>query len=58
VTQALVADLVPEEDRARAYAALFWVTNLGFAAAMTSAGFLAQSAFTAMRLAPEELRGR
>jgi MFS family permease len=48
VTQALVADLVPEEDRARAYAALFWVTNLGFAAAMTSAGFLAQSAFTAI----------
>jgi MFS family permease len=43
VTQALVADLVPEEDRARAYAALFWVSNLGFAAAMTSAGFLAQS---------------
>ena len=29
VTQALVADLVPEEDRARAYAALFWVSNLG-----------------------------
>jgi len=48
VTQALVADLVPEEDRARAYAALFWVSNLGFAAAMTSAGFLAQSAFTAI----------
>jgi MFS family permease len=48
VTQALVADLVPEEDRARAYAALFWVSNLGFAAAMTGAGFLAQSAFTAI----------
>jgi MFS family permease len=48
VTQALVADLVPEVDRARAYAALFWVSNLGFAAAMTSAGFLAQSAFTAI----------
>src|ERR1700761_6483399 len=48
VTQALVADLVPERDRARAYAALFWVSNLGFAAAMTSAGFLAQSAFTAI----------
>lgn len=48
VTQALVADLVSEADRARAYAALFWVTNLGFAAAMTSAGFLAQSSFTAI----------
>jgi MFS family permease len=48
VTQALVADLVPEEDRAPAYAALFWVSNLGFAAAMTSAGFLAESSFTAI----------
>jgi MFS family permease len=48
VTQALVADLVGEEDRARAYSALFWVSNLGFAVAMTSAGFLAQSAFTAI----------
>jgi len=48
VTQALVADLVSEDDRARAYAALFWVSNLGFAVAMTSAGFLAQSAFTAI----------
>jgi MFS family permease len=46
VTQALVADLVAEEDRARAYAVLFWVSNLGFAAAMTSAGFLAESGFT------------
>lgn len=48
VTQALVADLVAEEDRARAYAALFWVSNLGFAAAMTGAGFVAQSSFTAI----------
>jgi len=48
VTQALVADLVSEEDRARAYAALFWVSNLGFAVAMTSAGLVAQSAFTAI----------
>jgi len=50
VTQALVADLVVEEDRARAYAVLFWVSNLGFAVAMTSAGFLAQSGFTALFL--------
>jgi MFS family permease len=48
VTQALVADLVAEEHRARAYAVLFWVSNLGFAAAMMSAGFLAQSSFTAI----------
>jgi hypothetical protein len=48
VTQALVAGLVAEQDRARGSAALFWVSNLGFAAVMTSAGFLAQSAFTAI----------
>jgi MFS family permease len=45
VTQALVADLVAEQDRVRAYAALFWVSNLGFAVAMASAGFLAQTGF-------------
>lgn len=48
VTQALVADLVAEQDRARAYSLLFWVSNLGFAVAMTSAGFLAQSGFTSI----------
>jgi MFS family permease len=46
VTQALVADLVAEHDRVRAYAVLFWLSNLGFAAAMASAGFLAQSGFS------------
>jgi MFS family permease len=45
VTQALVADLVAERDRVRAYAVLFWVGNLGFAAAMAPAGFVAQSGF-------------
>jgi MFS family permease len=48
VTQALVADLVPEQERARAYSLLFWVSNLGFAAAMATAGFLAQSGFTSV----------
>ncbi len=46
VTQALVADLVAGEDRVRAYSLLFWLANLGFAVAMTSAGFLAQTGFT------------
>jgi MFS family permease len=45
VTQALVADLVAEKDRVRAYAVLFWVGNLGFATAMATAGFVAQSGF-------------
>jgi MFS family permease len=46
VAQALVADLVPEDDRVRAYSLLFWVSNLGFAVAMASAGFLAQTGFS------------
>jgi MFS family permease len=45
VTQALVADLVAEKDRVRAYAVLFWVGNLGFATAMATAGFVAESGF-------------
>jgi MFS family permease len=48
VTQALVADLVAEQDRVRAYAALFWMSNLGFAVAMASAGFFAQTGFAAL----------
>lgn len=44
-TQALVADLVAKDDRVRAYALLFWMSNLGFAVAMASAGFLAQTGF-------------
>lgn len=48
IVQALVADLVAEPDRARAYAALFWVGNLGFAVAMVSAGFLAQTWFAGL----------
>ena len=34
-----------EQDRVRAYAVLFWVGNLGFATAMATAGFVAQSGF-------------
>ena len=48
VAQALVADLVAEPDRVRAYAALFWTGNLGFAVAMATAGFLAQTGFAAL----------
>jgi len=44
--QALVADLIPEPDRARAYGLQFWGVNLGFAASMTAAGFLAKVGFT------------
>jgi MFS family permease len=48
VAQALVADLVAEHDRVRAFATLFWMGNLGFAVAMASAGLLAQTGFAAL----------
>jgi len=38
---AAVADLVPSEDRPRAFGYLYWAINLGFAAAPVLAGFLA-----------------
>ncbi|MFI6598674.1 MDR family MFS transporter [Nonomuraea sp. NPDC050536] len=46
--QAMVADLVPEADRTRAYGLLFWAVNLGFATAMTTGGLLAKTSFTAL----------
>lgn len=44
---ASVADLVPEEKRARAYAYLYWAVNLGFAIAPVVGGLLARLSFTA-----------
>ena len=44
--QALVADLVPRAERARAYGLLFWAINLGFAVAMILGGTLARLGFT------------
>ncbi|WP_414167636.1 MDR family MFS transporter [Streptoverticillium reticulum] len=41
VLSALVADVVPEQDRKRAYALHYWAVNLGFAAAPVLAGLLA-----------------
>jgi len=37
---ASVADMVPEQDRFRAFALQFWAINLGFSVAATSAGLL------------------
>ncbi len=42
---ALVADIVPPEDRARAFGLLFWAINLGFAVAATAGGFLASKGY-------------
>lgn len=44
-SQALVADLVPAEDRPRAYGLLFWAVNLGFSIAMVTGGWLAGTGF-------------
>lgn len=45
-TNALIADLVPAEDRARAFNALYWAANLGFACASLLAGAVATVSFT------------
>jgi MFS family permease len=43
---AMVADLVPPIDRARAYGFMYWAVNLGFSASLMVAGFLADKSFT------------
>ena len=45
-SQAIIADVVSPKDRPRAYGLLFWAVNLGFAVAMTSAGWLAGAGFS------------
>ena len=40
-TNAMVADIVPDELRPRAYSASFWATNLGFSVAALTGGALA-----------------
>jgi MFS family permease len=46
--QAMVADLIPASERARAFNLQFWAANLGFAVAMAAGGFLAQAGFTGL----------
>jgi MFS family permease len=43
---AMVADVVPPAQRQRAYAHLYWATNLGFALAPTLAGLAAHLSYT------------
>ena len=43
--QAAVADLVPDSDRARAFALQFWAINLGFSIATPLGGFLASRGY-------------
>src|SRR5437879_5248083 len=42
---AAVADLVPPEQRTRAYGYLYWAVNLGFACAASLAGVLARRSY-------------
>ncbi len=43
---ALIADLVPVDDRPRAFGLQFWAVNLGFAAAASVGGLLAAHSYT------------
>ncbi len=43
--QAAITDVVPSEDRARAFGLVYWVINLGFAIALVLAGLLASVSF-------------
>lgn len=48
---ALIADLIPPELRVRAFACQRWAVNIGFAAGMATAGFMAKHSFTALFVA-------
>ena len=43
--QALIADVVPPQDRQRAYGILYWAVNLGFGLAAVLAGLMARRNF-------------
>jgi MFS family permease len=43
--QAMVADLVPAHDRARAYGLVYWALNFGFAIAVVLAGLLVKVSY-------------
>ena len=48
---AAVADVVPSQDRARAWGLSYWSTNLGWVLGMALGGFLAARSYTALFLA-------
>ncbi|MFJ8585650.1 MDR family MFS transporter [Streptomyces sp. NPDC093595] len=49
--QAMLADLIPPEDRVRAFSLNYWAINLGFAISSAGAGFLAEYSYRAGFLA-------
>jgi MFS family permease len=44
--QAMVADLIPAQDRTRAYGITYWAVNFGFAVAAVVGGLFAEVSFT------------
>ncbi len=48
---AAISDVVPSEDRARAFGLLYWVVNVGFAIALPLAGLVSQLGFTLLFVA-------
>lgn len=44
--QAVIADLIPPEDRVRAFGLVYWVVNLGFGVGLAIGGWLATVSFT------------
>lgn len=48
---AAIADIVPFEDRARAWGLTYWVTNLGWTFGLALGGLIAAHSFTALFLA-------
>ncbi|EGX60291.1 major facilitator transporter, partial [Streptomyces zinciresistens K42] len=45
--QAMMADIVPPEDRVRAFSLNYWAINLGFAVSSMAAGFIAEVSYRA-----------
>ncbi|GLF99729.1 MDR family MFS transporter [Streptomyces yaizuensis] len=45
--QAMLADIVPPEDRVRAFSLNYWAINLGFAISAVAAGFIAEYSYLA-----------
>lgn len=48
---AVVADVVPPEERLRAYGLLYWAVNIGFSVAPFVAGYMARRSFLALFIA-------
>jgi MFS family permease len=48
--QAIIADLVPQEDRVRAFSLNYWAVNIGFGVASAAAGLIAERGYTLLFL--------